>query len=137
MKVWKQILIIVSISFIASIVSHQLAPINTDKLDPLAMRVEDFSQKEANSLIILDVRTKEKFAKGHFPNAIHFDPADWENSFALLMERFTGQEIILAYCESGCGSSKNIVKQLREAGLDQCFFVHKGFEALMKKAVNQ
>lgn len=130
MKIWQQILTILAISFCAAAISSQLKPIDLTKVDPLAIKASEYYQKEEASVIILDVRSIEKYEQGHITGAIHFPVEDWENSLAVIFEHYTGKETIFAYCDESCGTSKNVVERLREAGLENCFFIHNGYSAL-------
>ncbi len=53
-----------------------------------------------NEGIIVDVREKEEFAKGHIPMAINLPLSDIENGKVGLPRN----KVILVYCENGGGS---------------------------------
>ena len=137
MKLWQQILLILSLSFISAAISVTFQPIEMTPKDPFAISAHDFKKLNYKNLILLDVRSSEKFDQAHFPQAMHFDPSLWEESFGKLMESFTGDETIYTYCDTGCGSSKTVAQQLRDAGLEKVFFIHNGWSALKSKDLKE
>lgn len=130
----KKIILILSLAFTCGAIHSYFSPIELYKLDPLAVTARQFLEVKAKSkIIVLDVRKETVFTKAHYPEAIHFEISEWEKSFDVLMAQFTGDEIIYVYCDTGCGSSKSVVQRLRESGLDNSFFIHNGYSALLEE----
>lgn len=132
MSLAKQILTILVLAFVSSTISAKLKPIELSPQDRLAVSVHKFKNLSEEKCIVLDVRSVKKFTEGHPSGAIHFDSSQWDESFTKLMEHYTGEETVITYCGSGCGSSKNVVQQLRDAGIEKSFYIHNGYQALEK-----
>ena len=66
-----------------------------------------------NQGIVVDVRDKEEFAKGHIPMAINLPLSDIENGIIGLPKN----KVILVYCENG-GKSMMAARILSERGFD-------------------
>lgn len=68
-----------------------------------------------NKAVLVDVRTKESFDKGHIQGATHIPRAELGNRLAQLPKDKT----IIAYCSNiGCQSSLKATITLRKAGVD-------------------
>ena len=132
MNLAKQILTILVVSFVSSAVSAKIKPLQLSPKDKLAITAHRFKSLTSQKLIVLDVRSEKKFQEESIKNSIHFNISFWEESFAKIMDVYTGEEIIVAYCDKGCGSSKSAVSQLRQAGVKKTFYVHNGFDTLKK-----
>jgi len=83
----------------------------------------------------LDARTAERFAVEHVPNALAFDPSDWEKNLGELFRRWHSGVKIVVYCNAaGCDLSKELAARLRdEAGLPDVYYLRGGWEAWQKQ----
>ena len=130
MKLWQQILLILFLSLVSALVHSQLKPLDTAELGEFALRVEAFKEKQRQAYLLLDVRDEEAYNQGHITGAIHFDSTDWERSLGILMETYTGEEKLFLYCNSDCSTSKSLTLRLREAGFEEVYYIHGGYDAL-------
>jgi rhodanese-related sulfurtransferase len=78
------------------------------------IRVED---ARALDLIWLDAREHEAYASNHIPDAIWFDPNDFEAGLLKLMDAWLADpRPIVVYCSSqSCQTSYMIAEELRDA----------------------
>ena len=68
------------------------------------IHITEFSQKDVNNAIILDVRTPEEYAEGHLDNALNinwFDP-----DFQSQVESLGKSKTFYIYCKKGGRSAK-------------------------------
>ena len=77
-----------------------------------------------NNVVILDVRDKEAYQKGHIPNAIHFSMEE--------LNKFSNSEDknspILVYCYHGM-SSQAVAQHLVDQDFLKVYSLDGGFEA--------
>lgn len=81
-------------------------------------------QREQNALII-DIRPREWYAKGHWPGAINY--ADENMDFTKVLNK---KRLVIFYCQHGGGSMK-IARKLGLKGF-QTGTVVGGYEAMKK-----
>ena len=79
----------------------------------------------------LDARAPAAFATGHIDGAILFNEAEWDTSFAALLERWEPERVVVVYCDSpACGASERIAARLREElGVENIYALAGGWAA--------
>lgn len=78
----------------------------------------------------IDTRESAAFAAGHIPGAIRFDETAFSASLGTVMENWRPGRRLVVYCDSSaCARSREIARHLREAGLDEVYYLHGGWEA--------
>ncbi|HMB64987.1 MAG TPA: rhodanese-like domain-containing protein [Eudoraea sp.] len=66
--------------------------------------ITEFSQKDTNNTILVDVRTAKEYARGHLKHAIN---VDWfRPDFAAQFDTIPKNRTIYVYCQKGGRSSK-------------------------------
>ncbi|OTA21438.1 ArsR family transcriptional regulator [Xenorhabdus beddingii] len=80
-----------------------------------AISWEELLEKiKANSMTLLDVRSKEEFEQGHLPNAINIPIDELENR----LDELTSSQDLIAYCRGPyCVLSTNALALLRAKGI--------------------
>ena len=73
-------------------------------MKPIVLTPEEVWQKVANGAVLVDVRTPEEWAEGHFEEALLIDSRELSERIEEL-EPHQGEEIIL-FCRSGGRSGK-------------------------------
>lgn len=81
-----------------------------------------------NSLVILDVRIKEKYAENRIPGAIY---AGEKKILLEEMEPINKEIPVLIYCDYG-ERSETVVNILEKEGFKEIFHLEEGFEAWCK-----
>jgi rhodanese-related sulfurtransferase len=83
-----------------------------------------------DTVLWVDARSADAFARGHVPGAISFDASD-EQSMDQLLDRWTPEHRIVVYCDSrSCDLSRSLAERLRaELGVAGVFYLHGGWEA--------
>jgi rhodanese-related sulfurtransferase len=84
-----------------------------------------------DTILWVDARGDEVFARGHIPGAISLEPSVREERMGELLERWTPETRIVVYCDSrSCDLSRTLAEELRsELGLDEVYFLRGGWEA--------
>lgn len=79
----------------------------------------------------LDARGDKHFSPAHIPGAMSFDPANWDQRLAQLLERWRPGLKVVVYCDAaGCDTSRQLAARLRnEVGLPEIYFLRGGWEA--------
>lgn len=92
--------------------------------------ITEFSQKDLESGILLDVRTPEEFAAGHLESAVNINwfDADFKNQ----VEALDKQKTIYVYCKKG-GRSAKAAHVLDSLGYKHVIDLIGGYDALPKK----
>ena len=81
-----------------------------------SLSAEDFNKVlETKSVVLLDVRTPDEFAKEHIPGAINVDVND--SDFVSIIQNFVDQKALAIYCQSG-KRSKVAALKLSEKGIE-------------------
>ena len=66
--------------------------------------ITEFSQKDVNNTILIDVRTPEEFQEGHLDHAINIDWFDEE--FQSRVKELDKKKTLYVYCKKGGRSAK-------------------------------
>ncbi len=88
--------------------------------------ITEVSQKELESVVLIDVRTPGEFTQGHVEGAVNvnwFDP-NFENRF----KEITKDETIFVYCKAG-GRSAKAQQKLIEMGYSNVVNLEGGYDA--------
>ncbi len=95
---------------------------------PVLLAVNDFEKKieATKEKIILDVRTKDEFSKGHVANATMID--FYKDDFKQQIGKLDKSKPIFVYCASG-GRSGSASKMLSEMGFKSVFDLKGGMRA--------
>ena len=85
------------------------------------------------NVLWIDARPEEKFAAGHWPNAIPLNDQVWTESLWQNSEAILGSDLpIVIYCGSeACEASKKVAERLRqEVGVPEVYFLRGGWREL-------
>jgi rhodanese-related sulfurtransferase len=107
----------------------QLADRTRAGLEPGAVRlVEVRSWREP--VLWIDGRSADEFARDHIPGALPLEEARFSEQLGPIIAAWqTGQRLVV-YCSSAsCTASQALARQLREAGFNDVFHLHGGWEA--------
>ncbi|MFS4456457.1 rhodanese-like domain-containing protein [Maribacter sp. 2304DJ31-5] len=88
--------------------------------------ITEFSQKDINNGIVIDVRTPEEFEQGHLDNAININWFD--TNFARQCNTLDKDKIIYVYCKKG-GRSAEAQKKLISLGF-KVIDLEGGYDAI-------
>ncbi len=114
-KLYKEILIIVSFTFLGSALSLfsglSPKPWQTPELEAGVILPED---ARVLDIIWIDARSEAEFLKGKIENAILLNEEQWDEGFFNLMNAWLEEtKPIVVYCGSkSCGTSKKIAQRL-------------------------
>ncbi len=78
--------------------------------------------------ILVDIRMREDYAKGHWPSAYNYSYGELEAGLV----RLPANRLVVLYCEHG-GSSMQLARALSKEGLKVATVVG-GYEAMRKEA---
>ena len=97
------------------------APV-VNHIDP----TEAFALIESKDTLILDVREKEAFEKGHLPGAISVPIGELDKR----LDEFSDQkaEEVVVYCNDGSTRGPRATKQLNDAGFSKAMNLKGGVE---------
>lgn len=113
-----------------AIVFHpEMADRSRAGLEAGAVRVAEVDGWNRDVLWI-DARPAAEFARGSIPGAIPFDEANFEPSLGAALAAWQPGRAVVVYCGStGCGTSKQLAARMREAGFEDVYYLHGGWEA--------
>lgn len=80
-----------------------------------------------DSVIWVDTRGARDYARGHVAGSVHLPPEAWHEQLGALLERVTGEETIVCYCNPGCGSAHAMARRLRELGMERVLVLEGGY----------
>lgn len=80
----------------------------------VALRTTRSAEQDADSAVILDVRTPAEYAEGHLPGAVHIDILG--EGFAEAIAALPTDATYLVYCKAG-GRAANAIAALAELGV--------------------
>ncbi len=87
------------------------------------------------SVIWVDARPDEEFARDHVPGALSLNEDRWSELLPQLLAAWSPERKIVVYCSSlSCNASREVAHRLRkEAQLPNVFVLEGGWEAWLKK----
>jgi len=96
--------------------------------DPFA---RTYLEVAAAPLIWVDARSPDAFAQEHIPGAINISLDSWESGFVSLLEEWTPDTPIVAYCDGeSCQLSREVAERLRqELGVESVYWLEGGIDA--------
>ena len=89
--------------------------------DTISAHELDFFYRKGNALII-DLRSREEFAQGHYRDAVNIpyeDLEEWENGQS---EKLPKEKILVLYCDRGSASQCHLASQLNSPSLKNICF---------------
>lgn len=89
--------------------------------EELEISIEELSQKEADEIVIVDIRTAEAYEYGHIPGAVNILAKEVADKIPL------ADKEIFVYCQNGI-ASMDLAVELRELGYN-VFSVQGGYRA--------
>lgn len=114
---------------IAVFLHPQLADREHAGLKPLEIRLESTASWESPVLWV-DARDKKAFEQRTVPGAVHFEFDRFDQAIGELLLAWTPEKRVIVFCNStSCETSELIAARLREAGLDEVYFLHGGWDA--------
>lgn len=83
------------------------------------------------TVIWVDARPEEEFAREHVPNAVLLNEDRWNELLPPLLATWSPEKRVVVYCSTqSCGASREVARRLREeAGLNNVFVLGGGWEA--------
>jgi rhodanese-related sulfurtransferase len=86
------------------------------------------------TVIWLDARPDEEFARDHVPGALSLNEDRWNDLVGPFLAMWAPDKKVVVYCSSqGCNASREVAKRLREeAQLKNVFVLEGGWEAWLK-----
>ena len=100
----------------------QIAPVNTH----LSVKEVEKLLADNSDLVILDVRKKSAYDRGHLANAIHIDY--FNPNFESELDKLDKDKSYVVYCKSGVRSDET-VRRMNNLGIDQISIMGGGFRA--------
>lgn len=90
--------------------------------------ITEFSQKDINDGILIDVRTPQEFEAGHLDNAVNID---WfAKDFAKKVQTIDKQKPVYVYCKKG-GRSIKAARVLDSLGFEKVIDLEGGYDAFI------
>lgn len=79
-----------------------------------------------SDLVVLDLRTKAEYDKGHLANAVHVDY--FSSDFQSTLESLDREKGYVVYCQTGSRSDETI-RRMTELGIEQSHIIGGGYRA--------
>ncbi len=95
-----------------------------------ALHITEFSQKNTNNAILIDVRTPVEYAEGHLENAKNINWFD--KNFEEQVKSLDKEETIYVYCKAG-GRSAKAQQKLLDMGYNNVINLEGGYLAFIAK----
>ncbi|WP_298484253.1 rhodanese-like domain-containing protein [uncultured Maribacter sp.] len=95
-----------------------------------ALHITEFSRKNTNNAILIDVRTPIEYAEGHLENAKNINWFD--KNFEEQVKSLDKEETIYVYCKAG-GRSAKAQQKLLDMGYKNVINLEGGYLAFMAK----
>lgn len=95
-----------------------------------ALHITEFSQKNTNNAILIDVRTPVEYAEGHLENAKNINWFD--KNFEEQVKSLDKEETIYVYCKAG-GRSAKAQQKLLDMGYKNVINLEGGYLAFIAK----
>ncbi len=92
--------------------------------------ITEVSQKELESVVLVDVRTPEEFSAGHLENAMNINWFDAD--FARQFDAIDKTKTIYLYCKMG-GRSAKAQEKLKAMGYQHVVNLEGGYEAYKER----
>jgi len=95
----------------------------------------DQARAFSGSVIWVDARPEEEFARDHVPGALSLNEDRWSELLPQFLAAWSPEKKIVVYCSSlSCNASREVARRLRkEAQLPNVFVLEGGWEAWLKK----
>jgi len=107
----------------------QLAARDRAGLEADAVRLEGV-RAWGSEVLWVDARSDAEFARGSVPEAVHLAPERFATDLGAVLAAWRPGARVVVFCSSiSCATSKDIARQLREAGLEDVYHLHGGWEA--------
>lgn len=95
----------------------------------------DRAQTWGGSVIWVDARPDEEFARDHVPGAFSLNEDRWNELLPQFLAMWSPGKKVVVYCSSlSCNASREVARRLRrEAQLPDVFVLEGGWEGWLKK----
>jgi rhodanese-related sulfurtransferase len=87
-----------------------------------------------DTVLWVDARPEEAFARGHIPGAILLNEDEWDAQLRTFLTAWSPERKIVVYCSAqSCNASHAVAERLRnEAGLKNIYVLEGGWEGWQK-----
>ena len=87
-----------------------------------------------DTVLWVDARPEEAFARGHIPGAILLNEDEWDAQLRTFLTAWSPERKIVVYCSAqSCNASHAVAERLRnEAGLQNIYVLEGGWEGWQK-----
>ena len=95
----------------------------------------DQARAWGGSVIWVDARPDDEFARDHVPSALSLNEDRWSELLPQFLAAWSPEKKVVVYCSSlSCNASREVARRLRkEAQLPSVFVLEGGWEAWLKK----
>ena len=95
----------------------------------------DQARAWGGSVIWVDARPDDEFARDHVPSALSLNEDRWSELLPQFLAAWSPEKKVVVYCSSlSCNASREVARRLRkEAQLPSGFVLEGGWEAWLKK----
>ena len=101
-------------------------------LEPHAVRLVE-ARAWKSPVVWVDARSREEFARDTIPLAVNLPPDDFEAGLGAVLAAWIPGARVVVFCGSlACDSSRDAAQRLREAGLEDVYHLHGGWEAWLE-----
>jgi len=102
---------------------------------PSEMVTVDQAHAWGGSVIWVDARPDDEFARDHVPGALSLNEDRWSELLPQFLAAWSPEKKTVVYCSSlSCNASREVARRLRkEAQLPSVFVLEGGWEAWLKK----
>lgn len=82
------------------------------------------------SVLWIDARSEEQFAKAHVPGALRLEEGDWNGPLRKVLDAWSPERKVVVYCSRlTCNASHEVAERLRhEVGLKNVYVLQGGWE---------
>ena len=89
-----------------------------------------------DSVLWVDARPEEDFARGHIPGAVLLNEDEWDGQLRTLLTAWSPERKLVVYCSArSCNASHAVAERLRnEVGLKNIYVLEGGWEGWQKVA---
>ena len=97
-----------------------------------SMSITELTPQDLENAVLIDVRTPEEYAEGHFDNAVNINWYDEDFIKQFEKEKIEKDKTIYVYCKKG-GRSASAAELLTSSGYKNVIDLLGGYDALEEK----
>ena len=138
MSLGRQLLLLVGLAFVPAIgqaiLYRQTVPWERPPADSALVSPAQ-AEEWGNSVLWVDARPDDQFARGHVPGAVQLNEDHWNDLLRGILTAWAPERKVVVYCSrQSCNLSHEVAERLRkEAGLTNVYVLDGGWEEWEKQ----